>query len=125
MGKFFLPGIVRNILSQPLRLDTKGLCHPYGVITILTVMVLVALFLSYLMLTYCTDNCTSGNHTVSITEIKHRDLAFTCQAPGSIYIPYESNSSYSTHARNTSTLLLGALTGTAEKMPKLLSPLIT
>lgn len=127
MGKTFLPGIVRNILSQPLRLDTKALCHPYGVLTILAIMVLVALLLSYIMITYCNDNCTSGNHTFSTCEIKnYRDLTLTRHDPGSIFILYESKFNNVIHQDGNSTAIpLNAFIGRVEKLPKLLSPLIT
>lgn len=87
MGKNFLPGAIRSMLSQSSWLGTKGVCHSYGVLFILVSMVLASLLLSYLMLNSCNENCDTRQDIVELSKNKiHRDLTFSCPDPGSIFI---------------------------------------
>lgn len=127
MRKIFLPGTVRNIRSQSYWIDTKGLSQPYGILSIVIIMVLVALLLSYIMITSCDDECSSRNNTVSTTKIiSHRDLILTCHDPGSIFTLYELVANTCIQADgNFNAIDLNTPVGRAEKLTNLFSPLIT
>ena len=126
MGKTFLPGTVRNYLSQFFRFDTRGLSQSYGILSIVIIMILIALLLSYIMITSCDEDCRSRSNTVFNTKITNRDLTFACHDPGSIFILYELEANDGFHLDGNSTAIdLNALNGRAEKLPKPFIPLIT
>ena len=127
MGKTFLPGTVRNLISRSFRFDMKGLSQPYGILSIVIIMVIVALLLSYIMISSCDEDCSSRKSTVSTTKITNlRDLISKCQDPGSIFISFELEANDCIQIDgNSKAITLNASVGKAEKLPKPFNPPIT